>query len=82
MGKRFNSINDTEKPEIPGSRQIIEMHVDLVQKSCRMAVPLMDYVADREELNKWAEKKEPEKLRQYQQEKYTFSLDGRPIDIR
>jgi hypothetical protein len=68
-------------PEIPGSRQIIKMSVDLVQKSCGTAVPLMNYVADREELNKWAEKKGPEKLRQYWQEKNTVSIDGRLIDI-
>jgi len=85
--KIFNAGHEIYKkysplfPEIPGRRQIIEMHVDLLQKSCGMAVPLMDYVADRDELHKWAEKKGSEKLHQYWQEKNTVSIDGKPIDI-
>jgi len=68
-------------PEIPGSRQIIDMRVDLVQTSCGMAVPLMDYKSDREELNKWAQKKGPEKLQRYREEKNTISIDGKIINI-
>jgi Pyridoxamine 5'-phosphate oxidase len=68
--------------DFPGSRQIVDMHVELVQTSCGMAVPLMDFKADREELNKWADKKGLEKLQQYWQEKNTVSIDGKSIDIK
>ena len=57
------------------------MRVDLAQISCGMAVPLMDYKSDREELNKWAQKKGTEKLQQYRQEKNKVSINGKTIDI-
>jgi hypothetical protein len=66
-------------PEIPGSRQIIKMKVDLVQTSCGMAVPLMDFKTEREELNKWAEKQGPQRLSEYRKQKNTVSIDGEPI---
>jgi hypothetical protein len=69
-------------PDIPGSRQIVNMHVDLVQTSCGMAVPFMDFKAEREELNKWADKKGQQKLQQYWQEKNSVSIDGKSIDIK
>ena len=69
-------------PEFPGSRQIVDMRVDLVQTSCGMAVPLMDFKEEREELNKWAAKKGDEKLKQYWQDKNSISIDGNPIDIK
>jgi len=69
-------------PNSVGSRQIVDMHVDLVQTSCGMAVPFMDFKADREELNRWFEKKSDDKLKQYWQEKNTVSIDGKPIDIQ
>jgi hypothetical protein len=64
---------------LPGARQILDLQVDLVQTSCGMAVPLMDYVGDRELLNQWAEKKGDEGVRQYWAEKNAVSLDGRPV---
>lgn len=68
-------------PDIPGSRQIIDMEVDLVQTSCGMAVPLMEYKADRDELNKWAAKQGEDRLQRYRQEKNTTSIDGKLIKI-
>lgn len=65
-------------PSIPGARQIFDLNVDLVQTSCGMAVPLYDYVGEREQLNKWAAKKGKEGLKEYWEEKNTVSLDGKP----
>jgi len=79
--KDFNRYIDLF-PEIPGSRQIVDMQVELVQTSCGMAVPLLDFKAEREELNRWAEKKGLEKLQQYWLEKNTVSIDGDAIDIK
>ncbi len=61
---------------LPGARQIFDVGIDLVQTSCGMAVPYMDYVEDRELLNEWATKKGDDKIRQYWQDKNRLSIDG------
>lgn len=63
---------------IPGARQIFDLNVDLVQTSCGMAVPLYDYIGEREQLNTWAAKKGKEGLKAYWEEKNSVSLDGKP----
>ena len=68
-------------PSNTGGRQLIELHIELVQTSCGMAVPLMDFREERDLLKAWAEKKGPEGLRQYHLEKNTLSLDGYPTNI-
>lgn len=68
-------------PPLPGARQIFELTVDMVQSSCGMAVPLFDYVEDREALNDWAQRKGPAGIEQYWREKNVTSLDGRPTGM-
>lgn len=68
-------------PTIPGARQIVDMSVDLVQTSCGYGVPLFEFKADREQLEEWAERKGPEGIRKYWEEKNQLSLDGRPTGI-
>ncbi|GEM49856.1 pyridoxamine 5'-phosphate oxidase family protein [Deinococcus cellulosilyticus] len=68
-------------PTFPGTRQIFVVDVDLVQTSCGMAVPFFDYRDEREELNRWAEKKSPEQMHAYWEQKNTLSLDGKPTHI-
>lgn len=63
-------------PENTGSRQIIEMEVDLVQTSCGFAVPFMDYKEERETLNTWSSKQGTEGIENYWKEKNTKSIDG------
>ena len=46
-----------------------------------MAVPLFDYVGDREALNDWAQRKGPAGIEQYWREKNVTSLDGRPTGM-
>ncbi len=65
-------------PAIPGARQIFDLNINLVQTSCGMAVPLYDYVGEREQLNTWAAKKGPEGLKTYWEETNHVSLDGKP----
>lgn len=60
----------------PGSRQIIEMHVDMVQTSCGFAVPLMDFVEERSILNDWAQKQGQERIEDYWRSKNAKSIDG------
>ena len=65
-------------PSLPGARQIFDLNVDLVQTSCGMAVPLYDYVGEREQLNTWAEKKGEKGVKAYWKETNRVSLDGKP----
>jgi len=68
-------------PEIAGSRQLIEMRIKLVQTSCGMGIPLLDYKAERNMLNIWAENKGAKGLMEYMGKKNTNSLDGLPTGI-
>ncbi|MFC3831882.1 MULTISPECIES: pyridoxamine 5'-phosphate oxidase family protein [Deinococcus] len=63
-------------PPLPGARQVFVLDVDLVQTSCGMAVPLMDFRGDRDDLNVWAAQQTPEQLDDYRQRKNTRSIDG------
>jgi hypothetical protein len=63
-------------PDVPGVRQIIVADLTRVQTSCGMAVPLLDYVGQRENLTTWAEAQGDAGLATYRQEKNTRSLDG------
>jgi hypothetical protein len=61
----------------PGARQVFDMRVDLVQTSCGFGVPYFDYAGDRDDLQRWAERKGEDGVRQYWQLKNSRSLDGR-----
>ena len=67
-------------PVIPGARQVFDLSVELVQTSCGMAVPFFDYIAEREQLNAWAEKR-AENIEDYWREKNQWSLDGKPTQV-
>ncbi|SNR37720.1 pyridoxamine 5'-phosphate oxidase family protein [Lutibacter flavus] len=63
-------------PTYTGTRQIIEMDIDLVQTSCGFAVPFMDFKGERTMLNSWADKQGTSKIEKYWEEKNTKSIDG------
>jgi len=64
-------------PEYPGVRQIVVAEVERVQTSCGFAVPLMEYVGQRDTLLRWAEARGDD-LPRYRQEKNSHSIDGLP----
>ena len=68
-------------PENNGSRQIIEMDIDLVQTSCGFAVPFMDFKEERTTLNDWSKKQGREKIEEYWENKNTKSIDGFETNI-
>jgi len=68
-------------PGIPGTRQIIDVSIDLVQTSCGWGVPLFDFKDERDQLEKWAENKGPEGIRKYWEERNQQSIDGKPTGI-
>lgn len=67
--------------ELPGTRQLFDLNVELVQTSCGMAVPLYNYQSDRESLNDWAKKKGEKGVEAYQREKNQQSIDGKPTHL-
>lgn len=62
--------------DVPGVRQLFHVTVNRVQTSCGFGVPLMDFVAQRDMLTQWAEKKGVDGVRAYQQQKNICSIDG------
>lgn len=67
--------------KLPGSRQIFDIEVELVQTSCGTGVPLFDFVDDRDQLNSWAINKGEQGIRKYWEDKNQISLDGFPTNI-
>ena len=81
-------MNDPEWQELyewfdplPGTRQIFDLTIDLVQASCGMAVPFFDYVKERDQLKDWAIDKGEDGIRNYWKEKNQVSLDGKATNI-
>jgi len=64
-----------------GTRQIILAEIDKVQTSCGFGVPYFDYKGERDQMEKWAEKKGEEGLKLYMEEKNQVSLDGLPTAL-
>lgn len=71
----------SQLPALPGARQIFDMTVDLVQTSCGYAVPYYDFKGERDTLNKWADKKGTDGVRDYWRNNNQESLDGLPTHI-
>lgn len=65
-------------PPNPGARAVVRVQVSRVSTSCGFSVPLMDFREGRETLDKWAQAKGPEALREYRAEKNAVSIDGLP----
>jgi hypothetical protein len=65
-------------PDLPGIRQFIVADIDRVQTSCGFAVPLLDLVAQRDALPKWAQNKGPAFMQEYRAKNNRRSIDGLP----
>jgi len=65
-------------PTIVGTRSIVRVRVSRVSDSCGYAVPLYDYVGDRDRLIDWAEQKGSTGITTYRSEKNACSIDGLP----
>jgi len=65
-------------PARPGARSIVIVHVSRVSSSCGQAVPLYEYVSDRDLLHRWSERKSPEDLDEYHRTRNATSIDGLP----
>lgn len=65
-------------PPHEGTRAYISIKATRISDSCGYAVPLMDYKADRDVLDKWTANKGEDGLKIYQAEKNMQSIDGLP----
>jgi hypothetical protein len=66
---------------LPGARQIFDVTVDLVLRSCGMGVPLFEFRGQREALVQWAEKIGDSGIKQFWQQNNQVSLDGKPTGL-
>jgi hypothetical protein len=65
-------------PAHAGTRAFIKVKATRISDSCGYAVPLMDFRADRDVLDKWTANKGDDGLKIYRAEKNLQSIDGLP----
>jgi hypothetical protein len=65
-------------PRHPGVRSIIHVRVDRVSSSCGHGVPVMEFKAPRDTLERWCEAKGSDQLIAYRRVKNASSIDGLP----
>ncbi len=63
-------------PRMRARRAIIHVALDRISTSCGYTVPLFNYVAPRDALDKWTAQKDPAELAAYRAEKNATSIDG------
>ncbi|MDT2075735.1 MAG: pyridoxamine 5'-phosphate oxidase family protein [Planktomarina sp.] len=65
-----------------GTRQIIRLEFDLVQTSCGYGVPLFDHKGERSAIENWHDKKGPDGIQSYWEQKNLSSMDGLPTGLK
>jgi hypothetical protein len=65
-------------PPHPGRRAVIVVDVERIADSCGYAVPLMDFVAERDVLDRSHVRKGADGLATYREQRNTVSIDGLP----
>ena len=65
-------------PALTGVRSVVLIEVERIADSCGYAVPLFEFVGERDQLCAWADNKGEEGLRRYRAEKNRTSIDGLP----
>jgi pyridoxamine 5'-phosphate oxidase-like protein len=65
-------------PSHRSARQVFDLTVDLVQTSCGYAVPFMEFVSDRDTMQKWVDDKSDDDIRTYWSDRNARTLDGKP----
>ena len=68
-------------PAHRSARQILDMDVDLVQTSCGYAVPLMEYLGERDTMQKWVDARSDDDIRAYWREHNATTIDGKPTGL-
>ncbi len=68
-------------PAHRSARQVFDLRVDLVQTSCGYAVPFMEYLGERDTMQKWIDERSDAEIRAYWAERNATTLDGAPTGI-
>ena len=68
-------------PAQPGARQIFDVAVDLVQRSCGMGVPYFNFAGEREQLNDWAQRRGEAGIAEYWAKRNQRTIDGLPTAV-
>jgi hypothetical protein len=63
-------------PELPGTRAIIRCHLDRIGDSCGYSIPFLDFAGERDTLIQWADRRGPDGIATYHDEKNRVSIDG------
>jgi len=71
----FENLN-AEFPKRRSTRAYIRIQLNRISDSCGYAVPLYEFVKDRDVLDKWVDAKNDEQLKEYRLAKNTESIDG------
>mgnify|MGYP001106164451 CR=1 FL=1 len=71
-------VAEVANTEPLGAPQITWLDFDLVKTSCGYGVPLVDYVGERDTMDRWAEAKGPDGIEAYWRDKNMVSMDGLP----
>ena len=79
--KQWSSVVDLF-PKQAGTRQIIDIDIEMVQTSCGMSIPYFDFKEERLQLDAWAQNKGEEGIKEYWREKNEVSIDGIPTQIQ
>ncbi|MFC3117933.1 pyridoxamine 5'-phosphate oxidase family protein [Jhaorihella thermophila] len=65
-------------PAHRSARQIFDLDVNLVQTSCGYAVPRMEFLGERDTMQKWVDAKSDDDIRAYWDERNATTIDGKP----
>ena len=65
-------------PSENGTRAVVRIEVERISDSCGFGVPLMDYVGERPQRERWLESKGADGIRDYVRERNGESIDGLP----
>lgn len=71
----YDEVTAQHQPHL-STRAVIAVDVERVSDSCGFGVPVMDFVAERDQLDRWADRKGPEGIAAYVAERNAVSLDG------
>jgi len=68
----------TRFADYPGMRAIIRVRANRISDSCGYGVPLYDYQGERDQMQRWADRKGPDGIAQYQRDHNAESIDELP----
>jgi predicted pyridoxine 5'-phosphate oxidase superfamily flavin-nucleotide-binding protein len=68
-------------PSFAGTRQLVDLHVNMVLMSCGFGVPLFEFVGQRDTLRRWAETKGEDGVKTFWKERNQWSLDHKPTGL-